>query len=74
MENCETSAIGRALASGNTEVVTRNDQAREMSKVGNTKPKADQPKKKPIAQEPTGHSSITESQLKEMVFSMYRQG
>jgi hypothetical protein len=72
MENCETSAIGRALANWKYQGSNKKRPSKEeMSKVGNTKPKADQPKKKPIAQEPTKpHSSITESQLKEMVFSM----
>ena len=72
MENCETSAIGRALANWKYQGSNKKRPSKEeMSKVGNTKPQADQPKKKPIAQEPTKpHSSITESQLKEMVFSM----
>ena len=47
MENCETSAIGRALANWKYQGSNKKRPSKEeMSKVGNTKPKADQPKKK----------------------------
>ena len=72
MENCETSAIGRALANWKYQGSTKPRPSREeMSKVGNQKPDQETPKKKPLAQEITkSPSSLTEPQLKEMVFSM----
>ena len=72
VENCETSAIGRALANWKYQGSNKKRPSKEeMSKVGNTKPKVDQPKKKQVAQESTkSPSSITEGQLKEMVFTM----
>jgi len=72
MENCETSAIGRALANWKYQGSTKPRPSREeMSKVGNQKPDQETPKKKPLAQEITKFpSSLTEPQLKEMVFSM----
>ena len=72
MENCETSAIGRALANWKYQGSTKPRASREeMSKVGNQKPDQETPKKKPVAQEITkSPSSLTEPQLKEMVFSM----
>lgn len=75
MENCETSAIGRALANWKYQGSNKpRPSQQEMSKVGNTKPKQEQPKKKPIAQEEQiSLSKISESKLKEMVFSMCNQ-
>ena len=75
MENCETSAIGRALANWKYQGSGKARPSKEeMSKVGNSKDnvgKQETPKKKQVAQEITkSPSSITESQLKEMVFSM----
>jgi hypothetical protein len=75
MENCETSAIGRALANWKYQGSTKPRPSREeMSKVGNDKDnvgKQATPKKKEVAQESTkSPSSITEGQLKEMVFTM----
>ena len=72
MENCETSAIGRALANWKYQGSTKPRPSREeMSKVGNQKPDQQTPKKKEVAQESTkSPSSLTEPQLKEMVFSM----
>lgn len=88
MENCETSAIGRALANwkyqgsnkprpsqqemskvGNSiKDVARTDETQEMIKEGKFT------KKKPIAQEEQiSLSKISESKLKEMVFSMCNQ-
>ena len=72
MENCETSAIGRALANWKYQGSTKPRPSREeMSKVGNQKPNQETPKKKQVVQESTkSPSSLTEPQLKEMVFSM----
>ena len=75
MENCETSAIGRALANWKYQGSGKaRPSQQEMSKVGNSKDnvgKKETPKKKPVAQESTkSPSSLTEPQLKEMVFSM----
>ena len=75
VENCETSAIGRALANWKYQGSGKARPSKEeMSKVGNSKDnvgKQETPKKKQVAQEITkSPSSITESQLKEMVFSM----
>ena len=72
MENCETSAIGRALANWKYQGSTKPRPSREeMSKVGNQKPDQETPKKKQVVQESTkSPSSLTEPQLKEMVFSM----
>jgi hypothetical protein len=72
MENCETSAIGRALANWKYQGSGKaRPSQQEMSKVGNTKPKQEAPKKKPIVQEEQiSPSSITEPQIKEMVFTM----
>jgi hypothetical protein len=75
MENCETSAIGRALANWKYQGSGKARPSKEeMSKVGNSKDnvgKQETLKKKEVAQEITkSHSSITEGQLKEMVFSM----
>ena len=75
MENCETSAIGRALANWKYQGSGKARPSKEeMSKVGNSKDnvgKQETPKKKDTAQEITkSPSSITEGQLKEMVFSM----
>ena len=75
VENCETSAIGRALANWKYQGSGKaRPSQQEMSKVGNNKDnvgKKEPPKKKPVVQESTkSHSSLTEPQLKEMVFSM----
>ena len=75
VENCETSAIGRALANWKYQGSGKARPSKEeMSKVGNSKDnvgKKESPKKKQVAQEITkSPSSITEGQLKEMVFSM----
>ena len=75
VENCETSAIGRALANWKYQGSGKaRPSQQEMSKIGNSKDnvgKKETPKKKPIAQEITkSPSSLTEPQLKEMVFSM----
>ena len=75
VENCETSAIGRALANWKYQGTGKaRPSQQEMSKVGNSKDnvgKKETPKKKPVAQESTkSPSSLTEPQLKEMVFSM----
>ncbi len=72
VENCETSAIGRALANWKYQGSSKARPSREeMSKVGNQKPDQQTPKKKEVAQESTkSPSSLTEPQLKEMVFSM----
>ena len=75
VENCETSAIGRALANWKYQGTGKaRPSQQEMSKVGNSKDnvgKKETPKKKPVAQEITkSPSSLTEPQLKEMVFSM----
>ena len=75
VENCETSAIGRALANWKYQGSGKaRPSQQEMSKVGNSKDnvgKQETPKKKEVAQEITkSPSSITEGQLKEMVFSM----
>ena len=75
MENCETSAIGRALANWKYQGSGKaRPSQQEMSKVGNSKDnvgKKETPKKKQVVQESTkSHSSLTEPQLKEMVFSM----
>jgi hypothetical protein len=75
VENCETSAIGRALANWKYQGSGKARPSKEeMSKVGNSKDnvgKQETPKKKQVAQEITkSPSSITEGQLKEMVFSM----
>ena len=75
VENCETSAIGRALANWKYQGSGKARPSKEeMSKVGNSKDnvgKQETPKKKDTAQEITkSPSSITEGQLKEMVFSM----
>jgi hypothetical protein len=72
VENCETSAIGRALANWKYQGSSKARPSREeMSKVGNQKPDQQTPKKKQVAQESTkSPSSLTEPQLKEMVFSM----
>ena len=75
VENCETSAIGRALANWKYQGSGKaRPSQQEMSKVGNNKDnvgKKEPPKKKPVAQEITkSPSSLTEPQLKEMVFSM----
>ena len=75
VENCETSAIGRALANWKYQGSGKaRPSQQEMSKVGNSNDnvgKKETPKKKPVAQEITkSPSSLTESQLKEMVFSM----
>ena len=75
VENCETSAIGRALANWKYQGSGKaRPSQQEMSKVGNSKDnvgKKETPKKKPVAQEITkSPSSLTEPQLKEMVFSM----
>jgi len=75
VENCETSAIGRALANWKYQGSTKPRPSKEeMSKVGNQKPDQLTPKKKEVVQESTkSHSSLTEPQLKEMVFSMCNQ-
>ena len=72
VENCETSAIGRALANWKYQGSSKARPSREeMSKVGNQKPDQQTPKKKQVVQESTkSPSSLTEPQLKEMVFSM----
>ncbi len=75
VENCETSAIGRALANWKYQGSGKaRPSQQEMSKVGNSKDnvgKKETPKKKEVAQEITkSPSSLTEPQLKEMVFSM----
>jgi len=75
LENCESSAIGRALANWKYQGTGKaRPSQQEMSKVGNSKDnvgKQETPKKKPVAQEITkSPSSLTEPQLKEMVFSM----
>ena len=75
VENCETSAIGRALANWKYQGSGKaRPSQQEMSKIGNSKDnvgKKETPKKKSIAQEITkSPSSLTEPQLKEMVFSM----
>ena len=75
VENCETSAIGRALANWKYQGSGKaRPSQQEMSKVGNSNDnlgKKETPKKKPVAQESTkSPSSLTEPQLKEMVFSM----
>ena len=75
VENCETSAIGRALANWKYQGTGKaRPSQQEMSKVGNSNDnlgKKETPKKKPVAQESTkSPSSLTEPQLKEMVFSM----
>jgi hypothetical protein len=75
VENCETSAIGRALANWKYQGSGKaRPSQQEMSKVGNNKDnvgKKEPPKKKPVVQESTkSPSSLTEPQLKEMVFSM----
>ena len=72
VENCETSAIGRALANWKYQGSTKPRPSKEeMSKVGNQKKDQPTPKKKEVVQESTkSHSSLTEPQLKEMVFSM----
>jgi len=75
VENCETSAIGRALANWKYQGSGKaRPSQQEMSKVGNSKDnvgKKETPKKKQVAQESTkSPSSLTEPQLKEMVFSM----
>ena len=75
VENCETSAIGRALANWKYQGTGKaRPSQQEMSKVGNNKDnvgKKETPKKKEVAQESTkSPSSLTEPQLKEMVFSM----
>ena len=75
MENCETSAIGRALANWKYQGSGKARPSKEeMSKVGNSKDnvgKQETPKKKDTAQEITkSPSSISEGQLKEMVFTM----
>ena len=75
VENCETSAIGRALANWKYQGTGKaRPSQQEMSKVGNSKDnvgKKETPKKKQVAQEITkSPSSLTEPQLKEMVFSM----
>ena len=75
VENCETSAIGRALANWKYQGSGKaRPSQQEMSKVGNSKDnvgKQATPKKKQVAQEITkSPSSITEGQLKEMVFTM----
>ena len=75
VENCETSAIGRALANWKYQGSGKaRPSQQEMSKIGNSKDNVGKkvtPKKKPIAQEITkSPSSLTEPQLKEMVFSM----
>ena len=75
VENCETSAIGRALANWKYQGSGKaRPSQQEMSKVGNSKDnvgKQATPKKKEVTQEITkSPSSITEGQLKEMVFSM----
>ena len=75
VENCETSAIGRALANWKYQGSGKaRPSQQEMSKVGNSNDnvgKKETLKKKPVAQEITkSPSSLTEPQLKEMVFSM----
>ena len=75
VENCETSAIGRALANWKYQGSGKaRPSKQEMSKVGNSKDnvgKKETPKKKEVAQEITkSPSSLTEPQLKKMVFSM----
>ena len=75
VENCETSAIGRALANWKYQGTGKaRPSQQEMSKVGNSKDnvgKKETPKKKQVAQEiGKSPSSLTEPQLKEMVFSM----
>ena len=75
VENCETSAIGRALANWKYQGTGKaRPSQQEMSKVGNSKEnvgKKETPKKKQVAQEiGKSPSSLTEPQLKEMVFSM----
>jgi len=75
VENCETSAIGRALANWKYQGSTKPRPSKEeMSKVGNQKKDQPTPKKKEVVQESTkSHSSLTEPQLKEMVFNMCNQ-
>ena len=72
VENCETSAIGRALANWKYQGSSKARPSREeMSKVGNQKPDQQTPKKKQVVQEITkSPSSLTEPMLKEMVFAM----
>ena len=75
VENCETSAIGRALANWKYQGTGKaRPSQQEMSKVGNSKDnvgKKETPKKKEVAQEITkSPSNLTEPQLKEMVFIM----
>ena len=75
VENCETSAIGRALANWKYQGTGKaRPSQQEMSKVGNSNDnlgKKETPKKKQVAQEiGKSPSSLTEPQLKEMVFSM----
>ena len=66
MENCETSAIGRALANWKYQGSNKPRPSREeMSKVSDSKPAA--PKKKPIAQETVTSLS---NEMKEIVLTM----
>ena len=75
MENAETSSLGRALSNWKYQGSGKARPSKEeMSKVGNSKDnvgKQETPKKKDTAQEITkSPSSISEGQLKEMVFTM----
>ena len=66
MENCETSAIGRALANWKYQGSNKPRPSREeMSKVSDSKPAA--PKKKPIAQETKTSLS---NEMKEIILTM----
>src|SRR6056300_826857 len=66
MENCETSAIGRALANWKYQGSNKPRPSREeMSKVSDSKPAA--PKKKPIAQE--SKTSLS-NEMKEIILTM----
>ena len=66
MENCETSAIGRALANWKYQGSNKPRPSREeMSKVSDSKPAA--PKKKPTAQDKVTSPS---NELKEIILTM----
>ena len=66
MENCETSAIGRALANWKYQGSNKPRPSKEeMSKVSDSKPAA--PKKKPIAQETKTSLS---NEMKEIILTM----